>query len=212
MSYAQDYVDALAAESKDTLEFADADVVGEIGADDAAQPHIAVFLELAGGRYIGTTAGLSARSAPLPVDEGFQYFELIALTPSHSPGLLRILSSLGSFMLATADPMSYSTKEMLVDWNGVIPQPRPFLPYQTIVLARDVTFILLPRWRFSMPDGRPLEVVEVLPISSEQRAELREMPLEQREAWVAKIPDRMGQWEPLVHALKEGVEKDSQSV
>lgn len=201
-SYATDYVTALLGAAAVSLPTTAGRNVGEIAPTRAVQPHIALFLELGEQLYLGTTAGVAARPMPLPVSTGFQYFELCALTERHSPRVLWLLSNVASYMLAVSSPFFHGTDEMRAAWarTATLPEPVPFLPYQTIRLGGDDTrFLLVPRWKFVVPMGPPVEVVEPLPITPVQWAELAGVSLDQRGRWAASLGLRSrSQWDPLI--------------
>ena len=165
-SYAQRYVDALLAHVVGQRAD-DARLIGEIDAHEPSQPHVAVFVELASGRYVGTTAGVSARRTALPVMSGFRHFELCALTEGHSAKILSLLSSVASFMLAS---------------------PRAFLPYQTIRFGdSDERVMLVPRFELHVPDGPPVAVIEPVPVDADDWSAIGSMPLETRAAWARAL-------------------------
>ena len=202
--YAQRFVDALVDAVASSLPVERAEVVGEISAPDAPQPHVSVYLELGPGLFLGTTAGASARPAPLPGEGGFQYFELCAVTDGHSPRVLRVLSHLANFMLSVSAPAFYSDEATKRAWiaSGGMPEPRAFLPYQTIRFDEDgERHLLVPRWRFWVPSGPPVEVVEPMPITPAQWGEIEGMSLERRGDWVASLgPRSRGQWNKVLGA------------
>lgn len=194
--YAQRYLNALLAVTGEPLE--PMRMIGEIDGLPSPQAHVAVYVELSPGDYLASTAGLANRPAPLPVDEGFQYFELCARTRRDSPNVLRLLSFVGNFMLATAAPMFYGDAKGIVA-SGAIPDPRPFLPYQTVLFSGDGERVLLvPRWHFEVPSGPPVDVIEPLPLTAAQWAELSPLSLAARGAWAAALADPAAQWDKLL--------------
>lgn len=197
--YAQRYLDALLQAAHREAPIEGAKVLGEIKATTAKQPHIAFYVRLGEGRSLGSTAGLSARPIPLPIQEGFQYFELCALTRGDSPRILWLLSNLGAYMLATSSPFFYGDPAQHAA-SGAVPEPKGFLPYQTLQLGGDGSrFLFVPRFRFVVPEGPPVEVVEPLPITEEQWRELGPMTLDARGAWASALGERApDQWRPLL--------------
>lgn len=188
--YAQAYVSELIEQAARDVGVTEPIHLGEIAPAQAKQPHIAVFMRLNPRLCVGTTAGLAARDTPLPVREGFQYFELCALTKFDHPQILWLLSNLGLHMLATSSPMLHGAQG---------DDPRPFLPYESVRLGDDGSQVLLvPRWRLAVPMGPPVEVVEPLPVSVAQWEELAPLASEERKAWVARMGARsVEQWEML---------------
>ena len=151
-AYAQRYLDELLRVATMDTPTDAPKVIGEISAKTAKQPHIAVFVELGPGRFLGTTAGLSARPMPLPVAEGFQYFELCALTQADSPGVLWLLSNVGNYMLAAASPFFYGDPSITASEGGEAPKAKPFIAYQTLMFGGDGERVLfVPRWRSAFP-------------------------------------------------------------
>lgn len=202
-SYPNAYVAALLKAAAQSLPITTGRPIGEISATTAKQPHVAVFLELSESLYLGTTAGVAARPMPLPISTGFQYFELCAVTEAHSPRVLWLLSNVANFMLSVSSPLFLGSDEMTLAWaqSGAIPDPAPFLPYQTIRFGGDDTRLLLvPRWKFNVPMGPPVEVIEPLPITPAQWAELDRMTTDQRASWAATLGARSrSQWNPLMN-------------
>ena len=188
--YAQAYVSELIEQAARDVGVTEAIHLGEIAPKQAKQPHVAVFMRLNPRLCIGTTAGLAARDTPLPVREGFQYFELCALTKFDHPQILWLLSNVGLHMLATSSPTQYGEPGS---------EPEPFLPYETLRLGDDDSrMLLVPRWRFAVPMGPPVEVIEPLPIRAAQWEELAPIAREERGAWVARLgPRSLEQWEML---------------
>lgn len=195
--YAQRYFNGLLAVTGVPLD--PVRIIGEIDGLPSRQPHVAFFVELTPGDCLASTAGLAHRPMPLPVSEGFQYFELCARTTRDSPRVLRLLSYVGNFMLATAAPLFYGDPEMNV--AAGMPSPKPFLPYQTVLFSGDGERVLLvPRWNFWVPDGPPVDVIEPLPLSKTQAIEIAALALDDRAAWVDALPDPRVQWETILGA------------
>lgn len=200
--YAQRYVDTLLREVAKETPFEASRILGEITATTARQPHIALFVDLGDGRCLGTTAGLSGRPMPLPIDEGFQYFELCATTHRDSPGILWMLSNIGNYMLSVLSPFFYGDPAEIARATaaGAAPEPKPFLPHQTLLFGGDgERMLFVPRWSFNVPMGPPVEVVEPLPITAEQWQDIGPMSLEERGDWVRALGARSAdQWTPLL--------------
>ena len=202
-AYAQRYVDALTEHAFPAAQFPAVSVVGEIDASSARQPHLAVYLQLAADRFLGTTAGASARPMPLPVRSGLQYFELCALTTAHSPKVLWLLSNTAMFILGSLAPFFYGSDEdrarIVADPSGLARtvEPKPFLPYQTIRFGESrERLLLVPRWSFVVPEGPPVEVVEPLPIGDADWDAIEALTLEERAGWVRALGDAtMQRWD-----------------
>lgn len=193
--YAQRYLNGLLAVTGVPLD--PVRLIGEIDGLPSRQPHVAFYVELSPGDCLASTAGLAHRPAPLPVSEGFQYFELCARTTRDSPRVLRLLSYVGNFMLATASPIFYGDPAMNV--AAGMPSPKPFLPYQTVLFSGDGERVLLvPRWQFQVPDGPPVDVIEPLPLSKAQAGEVASLELADRAAWASALSDPRAQWEPIL--------------
>lgn len=200
--YAKRYLDELLRRVGEETPFEKAKLIGDIAPTAAKQPHVAFYVDLGDGRYLGSTAGLSARPMPLPVSEGFQYFELCAMTSGHSPGVLWLLSNIGNYMLSVLSPFFYGDPAEAVLASGAPREPKPFLPYQSLMFGGDgERMLFVPRHRFFVPMGPPVEVVEPLPITAAQWQELGPMSLDERGDWVEALGARSTeQWAPLLDA------------
>lgn len=197
--YSQLYFNALLDELHRTQPFDDAEVIGEVGPEKPKQPHIAVVVKLGEGRYVSTTAGISALSVPVPVKEGFTHFELCAFTQRDSPKVLWMLSNLAQHMLSTLSPFFYGNAAPQVN----PPAPRPFLPYETMRFEEDgERLLLVPRAAVSFEYSPPrVDVVEPLPIPKARWPEIAELDTAGRKAWV----DRLGlasakHWDSVIDA------------
>ena len=193
-TYAQRYLNAWLAEIARTEPGHAPKVLGQIAPTQGRQPHIAAYVQLSEGSCVGSTIGLSERPTPLPVKNGFQYFELCARTRVPSPGVLWLLSNIGLHMLATSSPFFFGEP------GAPLTEPVPFLAYQSLAFGGDgFRLLFVPRWKFFVPHGPPIEVIEPLPITEEQWALLGPMTLEQRGAWAASLGERSrDQWTPLL--------------
>jgi len=199
--YAERYVRALVRVVGGATPFASAREIGQIHPEKAAQPHLAVFLDLGQGRCIATTAGLSARPMPLPVAGGLQYFELCAHTKADSPGILWLLSNLGRYMLRVSSPIFLADPILLGDppENPSL-EAKPFFPGQAVVLGADRSaFLLVPRFDLLVPDGPSVEVIEPLPLTDAHWDELRPRTLEERITWARSLGSASATlWDPLL--------------
>lgn len=168
-------------------------LLAQIDVTTARQPHQVVSMEVR-GNCLATTVGLSSRPMPLPVREGFQYFELCAFTERDSPAILWMLSNLGGIMLAAASPMFYGDPA-----QGIV-DPAAFIAGQSILLGGDGERVLLvPRFAFEVPSGPPIEVVEPLPVTAQQWQQLAPLALVERVAWAHALGVRsMEQWRPIL--------------
>lgn len=119
---------------------------------------------------------------PLPVSEGFQYFELCARTRTQGAQVLWLLSNIGLYMLATASPFFFG------DPKAPMSQPRPFLAYQSLVLGGDGSRLLfVPRWNVVVPQGPPVEVVEPLPVTTADWSVLAPLDGPGRAEWARSL-------------------------
>lgn len=185
--------------AQQTLTVTTEEILGMIDPADPVVPHKAVYLRVSESTCLATTAGLSARGFPLPVSDGFQYFEVCAVTSRDSPRVLWLLSRLGRFMQSIAAPALLATREMTSGWGAAVPKPAPLLPYQTLRLGGDETrFLLVPRWRFTHPSGPPVEMVEPLPLRADQWPVLERLSLAGRGPWVQKLGDTRAAWDPII--------------
>jgi hypothetical protein len=160
--YGQRYLDALLPHVGGAKR-----VIGEISPTKTSQPHSAAFLELESGRCLATTLGISCLAMPLPVRQGFSYFELCALTERDSPAVLWLLSNFANFMLSQMSPFFHGSDEDKLAVTRKEREPTPFHPYETLRLGGDdARFIFVPRWQVQVAMGPRVDVVEPLPISA----------------------------------------------
>lgn len=184
-AHAQSYVDAALAQLAPQGGWT---VVGEIDASHARQPHLAAFVRLANGLCFGTTAGVSCLAVAITTDAGLRNFELCALSTVDSPRILWLLSNLASMTLGILSPFFYGTPN-----SAGGDAPKPILPYESLMLGGDETrFLFVPRLRVDVaPYGpRGVDVVEPLPISAAQWAELGPLSLEDRARWIGALGAR----------------------
>ena len=147
---------------------------------------------------------------PLPGKSGFQYFELCALTLVDSPAILWLLSDVGSTMLGALSPLFYgddAARQRVIETvgeTGSSAEPKPFLPYESIQLGEDGERLLfVPRFRFYVPQGPPVEVVEPLPISVDDWRLIGPMSLSERGVWASSLgPQSARQWQRVVDLAK----------
>ena len=58
--------------------------------------------------------------------------------------------------------------------------------------------LLVPRWHFEVPNGPPVDVLELLPLTAAQWAELSPLSLAARGAWAAALADPPAQWDKIL--------------
>ena len=111
-----------------------------------------------------------------------------------------MLSQLGTYMLGAAGPAFWASADVIATWQGEVPAPTPFLPYETMRLDDSgLRFLLVPRWQFTLPGGRPIEVVEPLPITPGQWERVRVIERGRRRFWVDALGlDSRAQWNALL--------------
>ena len=111
-----------------------------------------------------------------------------------------ITAALKLNLLGAAGPAFWASADVIATWQGEVPAPTPFLPYETMRLDDSgLRFLLVPRWQFTLPGGRPIEVVEPLPITPGQWERVRVIERGRRRFWVDALGlDSRAQWNALL--------------
>jgi hypothetical protein len=184
--YRQSYLNSLINEIDETFQHEDSIIIGETSYDSLNPPHIGVFVQVSADVFLGSTIGLADRM-PLPVQNGFQYFEMCAISAIHSPSILHYLSKSGIGTLADMSPFSFGLPEEALKTIENSATNKEYHPFETVFFEEvEELLMIVPRWKVEIKDGPIIDIIEPLPVTTEWET-LRNVSLSERPKWIQEL-------------------------